>query len=234
MIRLNQRKLIIPRGDTGEFSIPLLSSFTDGDIAVFAIFNTLNRTIIFSKEITVEGQKVTVSLSHNQTVNLPAGKYTWDVKLYNEPIYADELLVNGTQICSYNAGFVNLPMCEIVETADNYLTADDSPTSTLAPAQLDILTAAINAANAAVAKTEENVTHYPTITDQIWYVWDAQNGEYISTGVRASPIIDSQLSISSENAIQNKVVLAALNTKVNISDITTTENVQQIIQAWEV
>ena len=38
MIRLIQRRLIIPRGDTGSFSIPVLKNSTD-NIAVFTIFN---------------------------------------------------------------------------------------------------------------------------------------------------------------------------------------------------
>lgn len=219
MIRLNQRKLIIPRGDTGEFSVPLLSSFTDGDIAVFAIFNTINRTIVFSKQVPIQDGKVTVSLNHNQTVNLPAGKYTWDIKLYNQPQYLDEVLVNGNQISSYNAGFVNFPICQIVETADNYLMADDAPTSTLAPAQLDIITAAIEAMNTAVEKTEENITHCPILVNQVWFVWDTDNGEYISTGVHASPITDSQLSNISEHPVQNKVITAALAGKANNNDI---------------
>ena len=41
MIRLIKRRLIIPRGDTGSFSIPTQGLVREGDLAVFGIFDTL-------------------------------------------------------------------------------------------------------------------------------------------------------------------------------------------------
>ena len=41
MIRLIQRRLIIPRGDTGSFSIPTIGTVGASDIAIFGIFDPL-------------------------------------------------------------------------------------------------------------------------------------------------------------------------------------------------
>jgi len=43
MIRLIQRRLIIPRGDTGEFSIPAITNKNTGDVAIFTIFDPLTQ-----------------------------------------------------------------------------------------------------------------------------------------------------------------------------------------------
>lgn len=48
--------------------------------------------------------------------------------------------------------------------------------------QIDALVAALNSG---VAKAEEAVEHYPTITDGYWYVWDGDAGEYVSTDIKA-------------------------------------------------
>jgi hypothetical protein len=43
MVRLVQRKLIIPRGDTGTISVPVLPSLNLGDAAVFTIFDPMKQ-----------------------------------------------------------------------------------------------------------------------------------------------------------------------------------------------
>ena len=183
MIRLVQRKLILPRGDTGSLTIPVLPNFNTGDIAVFAIFNPLNKTIIFKKQIEIVDNKITIQFSHNDTVNLPAGKYLWDIKAYLNPIYADGELVNGDQIDSYYASY-KLPECQIRETADSYLMADDAPTSTLSPNQLDLLSTILAELRDAVQKSQENVSHYPVIINEEWYTWNTDTNQYVGTGVR--------------------------------------------------
>ena len=177
MIRLIQRRLIIPRGDTGSFSIPCLKTIKEGDVAVFTIFDPKTRTKFPSKIAEIEGNTLTIAFSHNDTVNLQPGKYLWDIKIYTNPQIVDEELVNGDEIDSYYAGY-SLPECEIRETADNYLTSSEGPNSTLTSESLDIITGAINA-------TGENVKHYPMIQNDVWYVWDATSGEYVSTGSSA-------------------------------------------------
>ena len=58
---------------------------------------------------------------------------------------------------------------------------EETPT----PVQQGLITQALAALNAAVEKTEENVTHYPTVVEGMWCVWDANAGAYVSTGVEA-------------------------------------------------
>lgn len=185
MIRLVQRKLIIPRGDTGSFSIPVLPNTNSGDIAVFSILNPLKHERLFDKEIKEFGDSLQIRFTHEETVNLPAGQYNWDIKLYRNPVIENNILVSGEEIDSYYAAF-SLPICEIRETGDNYIVSPDAPNSYLRPDQIEIITGAIAALNAAVEKTEQNVEHYPKIIDEQWYTWDAESGEYVATGVSAN------------------------------------------------
>lgn len=174
MIRLIQRRLIIPRGDTGSFSIPIIGTSDNNSVAVFTIFDTLTKTKMFQKIISGGNDgELTIVFTHNDTVNLTPGKYVWDIKFYVNPQFVDEELVNGDEIDSYYAGY-SLPECEIRETADNYLTSSEGPNNTLTSESLDIISGAINA-------TEENVKHYPMIQNDVWYIWDATSGEYVST-----------------------------------------------------
>ena len=205
MIRLIQRRLIIPRGDTGSFSIPVLKNSTD-NIAVFTIFDEVTHTKMFQKMVPSEGDVITIAFTHSDTVNLKPGKYVWDIKYYSNPEYIDDELVNGEEIDSYYAGF-SLPVCEIRETADNYLVSPDGPTSTLSPEQLDIITSAINSLNNAIEKTQENVEHYPEIRNEVWYVWDAEEGDYVSTGVSANGIVGNGI----ESAVLNNDYTLTLN-----------------------
>ena len=116
-----QRRLIIPRGDTGSFSIPMLTSAAAGDVAVFSIYDTLTHSTIFEKEITLTGdeENLTVEFAHLDTVNIPAKKYLWDIKIYNGPVRdPDGILINGAAVNSYYAAF-SLPVCEIKEVAED-------------------------------------------------------------------------------------------------------------------
>ena len=187
MIRLIQRRLIIPRGDTGAFSIPTTAATSIGDVAIFTIFDSITRTKLFEKNVEIEGNSVTFNFSHNDTVNLKPGKYLWDIKFYKNPVFADGKLVNGEEIDSLYAGF-SLPDCEIRETGDDLLISPNAPTATLSPAQLDIISSALIEIHEAVEQTEANVEHYPTIIENVWYLWDADLGEYVSTGVHANCI----------------------------------------------
>ena len=185
MIRLIQRRLIIPRGDTGTFSVPVLSSYNSGDVAVFSIINPITQSKIYEKIVEVTESVITIKFEHGDTVNLPVGKYLWDIKFYQNPVIVDGELVNGTEIDSYYAAFT-MPVCEIRQTGDNLMTADDAPGSTLTPQQLNAINAALLALKDAVEKTEANVEHYPTIIDGVWNVWDANLGDYTSTGIEAT------------------------------------------------
>lgn len=121
MIRLIQRRLIIPRGDTGSFTIPIQGTVEDGDLAVFSIFDPMTRTTILEKEISFTGQEdvLTISFEQADTVDIAPKKYVWDVKIYKNPQRDEEsLLIGGDEVNSYYAAF-SLPVCEIKEVAQN-------------------------------------------------------------------------------------------------------------------
>ena len=227
MIRLIQRKLIIPRGDTGSFSIPYLTNATAHDIAVFTIFDCLTHSKMFQKTVAVEGDALVVTLLHTDTVNLKPGKYVWDIKFYTNPQYLDEELINGDEVDSYYAGYT-LPECEIRETSDNYLMADDAPTSTLSPEQLEIVTSALARADAdAAAATEAaNLITGMTATAVTLPYGDDATASYsegvLTIGVPlaqdAPQIDDSQAS--SENPWSGEKIAAELATKANSADLT--------------
>lgn len=114
MIRLIQQRLIIPQGDTGEFSIPVLPYIPkDNAIAIFTIFKDYKQ--LFSQQITIQptDKVLTFKLEHEDTKQFILGTYNWDIKIYVNPEYKDNLLINGKQVHSYYGGF-ELPKCEIV------------------------------------------------------------------------------------------------------------------------
>ena len=112
MIRTIQRRLIIPRGDTGTFTIPTLQikNTEAPKVAVFSIFNMKER--IFQKEVNVIGDNIQFVFEHEDTVDLPIGIYNWDVKIYVNPKRENNKLVDGDEVHSYYAAF-DLPVCEI-------------------------------------------------------------------------------------------------------------------------
>ena len=117
MIRVVQRRLIIPRGDTGTFTLPVLPGTESEDVAVFSIYDPLHKEVIFQKLCTKEDNGFTVNFTHEDTVKLePSNSYAWDVKVYHNPEYEDEstIPINGEAINSYYAAF-SLPICEVRE-----------------------------------------------------------------------------------------------------------------------
>lgn len=190
MIRLIQKKLIIPRGDTGSFNIPMLKTATSADIAVFTVFDSLTRSKIFEKELAANGEILTINFTHYDTVNLTPGKYLWDIKFYKDPVYEDEedpqqrKLINGTEVDSYYAAY-DMPICEIRETGDNLLA---SVGNVLSPLDVNILTTALSKAEEYAEKAQENSNHGPKIIDNYWYIWDSEVGDYVNTEVDARGI----------------------------------------------
>ena len=128
MIRLVNKKLIIPRGDTGSFSLPALTSLSEGDKAIFSIIDTRTNKILLPKECTYENDILTIEFTHYDTVNLPVGKYYWDIKIYQGVEIVENEIVNGIEVDSYYAAY-QLPVCEIRQTGDKFLTMDDNDTS---------------------------------------------------------------------------------------------------------
>ena len=117
MIRLIKRRLIIPRGDTGSFSIPTQGTVSENDIAIFTIFNPMTKKTELIKIIQASAPTLTFSFTSEDTYNIKPGKYNWDVTIYKEPQYDEEgVLVGATEVNSYYSAF-KLPICEITEVA---------------------------------------------------------------------------------------------------------------------
>lgn len=111
MIRLIQRRLIIPQGDTGIFSIPVLPTIQSGDVAVFTIFKSTSK--IYEKVMTQLQDVLIIHFKHEDTINFPVGKYYWDVKIYKDTEFNDKQeLIGGKEIDSYYAAY-KLPICEV-------------------------------------------------------------------------------------------------------------------------
>lgn len=117
MIRLIKRRLIIPRGDTGSFSIPTQGTVSENDIAIFTIFNPMTRKTELIKIIQASAPTLTFSFNSEDTYNIEPGKYNWDVTIYKEPQYDEEgVLIGAIEVNSYYSAF-KLPICEITEVA---------------------------------------------------------------------------------------------------------------------
>lgn len=54
------------------------------------------------------------------------------------------------------------------------------------PVQQSEIEQLIAALNAAVEESETNATHYPVIQDRMWMVWDAEQEQYVSSGIAAT------------------------------------------------
>ena len=116
MIRLINRTLIIPRGDTGEFTIPTLGLVEQGDIAILAIFDPLTRTTVCEKIIPATNETLTFTFTHQDTVKIePSNRYQWDIVIYRNPSYDENnQLIDGETIDSYYAAFgKEMPKCVI-------------------------------------------------------------------------------------------------------------------------
>ena len=220
MIRLIQRRLIIPRGDTGTFSIPVLAGKDTGDTSILTIFDPLTHRKLREKRMELSDGVLTVNFTHGDTVNLPVGQYVWDIKFYSNPVFADDQIIDGEEVDSYYAAFT-LPVCEIRETGDNLLMDDDAPQAKLAPGQIDLITAAITeiqaakeaAANSAAeadtsATNAENSADAASISAQA-----AQNSEVAAaasqTGAAASASHAASSAVAAEGAAAQAAEIAA-------------------------
>ena len=228
MIRLIQRRLIVPRGDTGTFSIPVLAGKDTGDASVFTIFNPLTHRKIFEKVMQLSDGVLTMDLSHGDTVNLPVGQFVWDIKFYTNPTIADGHIVDGEEVDSYYAAFT-LPVCEIRETGDNLLFSDEAPQATLSPGQIDYITASINevtssknaaAGSAAEADTSaqnaETSASAAAVSEQA--AQDSQEAALASQ--QAAQTAAEQAIASAEAAAETAAQIEAdLESKANIADL---------------
>ena len=116
MIRLIQRRLIIPQGDTGTFTIPTQGYVNSGDKAILAIYGNLTHTTVLEKEIDATNETLTFAFESADTLNIEpddrGSRYTWDITLLRDPVYENNELVTYGDIDSYYAAF-GLPSCVI-------------------------------------------------------------------------------------------------------------------------
>lgn len=119
MIRVIQRRLIIPRGDTGTFTLPLLPTAEQGDVAVFSIYDPLTKKTLLQKKVIVAESEISFEFERSWTIDIePSDRYEWDVRIYHEPVYENNddttIPIDGSSIDSYYSAF-GLPVCEIRE-----------------------------------------------------------------------------------------------------------------------
>lgn len=119
MIRLVGRKLIIPQGDTGTFTIPVQGTMTENDAAIISIYDNLTHKNVLEKRMTKDSETNTLSYTFvmEDTINIEpdnrGNRYSWDVTILRNSLFDnDDLLIHADDIDSYYAAFV-LPSCVI-------------------------------------------------------------------------------------------------------------------------
>ena len=127
MIRLVQRRLIIPQGDTGTFKIPTQGSVEQGDVAIFSIYDNLTHKTVLEKKIDATADTLsfdfvpedTLSIEPTETTYGASSRYTWDITILRGPEYDEnDELIHADSIDSYYAGF-DLPPCIIKRVTRN-------------------------------------------------------------------------------------------------------------------
>lgn len=123
MIRLVGRKLIIPQGDTGTFTIPTQGTVSLGDKAIFSIYDELTHKTVLEKIIDATIETLTFNFELEDTLNIEpddrGNRYTWDITIVRNPTYDNEnKLITADDIDSYYAGF-RLPPCVIKRVTRN-------------------------------------------------------------------------------------------------------------------
>ena len=131
MIRLVQRRLIIPQGDTGTFTIPTQGTVTSGDKAIFSIYDNLLHKVILEKKIDADAEegKLTFTFDSNDTIITKHGeqiepdergmRYSWDVTILRNPTFDEnDELIHADSVDSYYAAF-SLPPCIIKKVTRN-------------------------------------------------------------------------------------------------------------------
>ena len=113
MIRLIQRRLIIPQGDTGNFTIPIQGTMGENDKAILSVYDPLYQKTLFNKVGSIENEVLVFSFVPADTLNVePSKRYTWDITIYRNATYSEGKITAADTVDSYYAAF-KLPTCEI-------------------------------------------------------------------------------------------------------------------------
>lgn len=119
MIRLIGRRLIIPRGDTGSFSIPMQSAVEGTFKATLGIYDPLLNEWheIEAADNLDENGNLVFNFKTSDTVNLePSERYQWDIRI----CYGEKVDGEYEQVDSYYAAFgKSMPKCVIKQVAVN-------------------------------------------------------------------------------------------------------------------
>lgn len=119
MIRVRFRTIIIPRGDTGFISFPNVGPAWDGDVAVFSLLDKMTRKTVLEKIVDASDESLFFYFNTEDTKDLEAKTYYWDIKVYKHPSYdEDNNLTGAHEINSFYSAF-KLPECIIKEVAQN-------------------------------------------------------------------------------------------------------------------
>ena len=121
MIRIIGTRLLIPKGDTGFFSLPNKGVFSEGDVAVFSVKDPLTQNTVIEKILDASSPFLLIEIEKEDTFDLTAGKYFWDIKIYRRPQYEeDNFLIDALEVDSYYSAFEQ-PLLIIKEVAKNYV-----------------------------------------------------------------------------------------------------------------
>ena len=136
MIRLVGRRLIIPQGDTGTFTIPTQGTIAAGDKAILSIYDLLMHNTIKQLELQITAENLsectdalTFEFQSQDTLISDASeaiepddrghRYAWDVTIIRNPLYDENNeLIHADSIDSYYAAF-SLPSCVIKRVTRN-------------------------------------------------------------------------------------------------------------------
>lgn len=123
MIRLIQRRLIIPQGDTGTFSIPMQGTMEQNDRALISIYDNLTHTVVLEKEMEQNENILSYTFASKDTIDLEpddrGSRYSWDITIQREPVYDEHNnLIRYDSVDSYYAAF-SLPPCIIKRVTRN-------------------------------------------------------------------------------------------------------------------
>lgn len=123
MIRLIQRRLIIPQGDTGTFTIPLQGTMGQNDRALISIYDNLTHTVVLEKEMEQNENTLSYTFASKDTINIEpddrGNRYSWDITIQRDPLYDENNnLIHYDSVDSYYAAF-SLPPCIIKKVTRN-------------------------------------------------------------------------------------------------------------------
>ena len=123
MIRLIQRRLIIPQGDTGTFTIPMQGTMQEGDKALISIYDNLMHTVVLEKEMIPSENTLSYTFASEDTIGIEpddrGSRYSWDVTIQRNPLYDEnQQLIHYDSVDSYYAAY-GLPPCIIKRVTRN-------------------------------------------------------------------------------------------------------------------